>query len=163
MALIQHLFARQADRIGQPQPGFDAAFVAHVAEFESVVVEDALHPAAPHLAIRAVREDGRILERDRQLVAEAVGHPASDLLRRGPPLVEHAVERMVDVIRAATFAQALLEFLARPGRVGGLARERIHRTISMPSSQTVTPERASSARSGESSSRMGLVLLTWIR
>ena len=73
------------------------------------MVNDALHPLAPRRRIVAVSQDGSILERDIQLVIEAVGHPAADLLRGGAPFVHGDVERMVNVIVTALVAQGLLE------------------------------------------------------
>ncbi len=91
----------------------------HAAELEAVVVEDALHPAAPHLAVGAVGQHRRVLDRNRDLVVEAVRHPAANLLGRGAPAVEHHVERVVDVVRAATLAQLGFELGAAPGRAPG--------------------------------------------
>ena len=64
----------------------------------------------PRLAIRAVGEDRRILQRDVDLVVEAVGHPALDLLAAGAPFVHGAMERMMNVVQRALGAQRLLEF-----------------------------------------------------
>ena len=72
--------ARQPHRLGEPQPRLDAARIVAVA----VVVEDALHPVAPHRAIRAVGEDRGVLDRDADLVVEAVRDPAADLLAASP-------------------------------------------------------------------------------
>ena len=62
-------------RLAQAQPGLDAALPVR----RAVVVDDAADPAAPDLAVGAVRQDRRVLERDVLLVVEAVGHPAPDL------------------------------------------------------------------------------------
>src|SRR5215470_11711488 len=115
----------------------------------AVVIENPLHPVAPHRAVIAVGKHGRILDRNADLVIETVGHPAADLFRLRAPRIQHHVERMVNVIGAALVTQSLFEFLARPA----------HRAISMPSKATSIPRRTSSARSGDSSSRIGLVLL----
>src|SRR6218665_802347 len=42
----------------------------------AMVVENAHHPFAPRCAVGAVRQDGRILERNVDLVVKAVRHPA---------------------------------------------------------------------------------------
>src|SRR5919109_5161609 len=122
----------------------------------TVVIEDPLHPGAAHGTLLAVGEDGGILPRDGDLVVEAIRHPAADLRRRRLAGVQHEVERVVDVIDAPARSQLLLELSLAPG---GLAQS----SISRPSHATSTPRRSSSACSGELSSRIGLVLFTWIR
>jgi hypothetical protein len=118
VAAVEHLVAREAHRGGQSQPGLDAAFVAQHGlaglHLEAVVIEDALHPAATHLAVGTVGQDRRVLDRDRGLIAEAVGHPATHLLGRRLAGVQHHVERVMDVIRLAALTQAGLELFARP-------------------------------------------------
>src|SRR5690606_22970219 len=63
--LGQHLLALQAYRLGQAQPGFDAARLARRSDARpAVMVEDALNPFAAGVAVRAVGQDRGILQRD---------------------------------------------------------------------------------------------------
>src|SRR5262249_898506 len=146
------LGALESDCLREPQPRFDATGVLAMA----IVVEDALHPVAAHGAVVAVGKNGSVLQRDVDLIVEAVRHPTADLLRRRLARVEHDVEGMMDVISPTALAQPLLELFPLPGG-------RRHSSTSRPSTATSMPRRASSARCGESSSRIGLVLFTWIR
>ena len=50
----------------------------------SVVIENPLHPIAPHGSVIAIGEDGGILDRNADLVIEAVRHPTPDLLGLAP-------------------------------------------------------------------------------
>src|SRR5690606_2310772 len=75
--------ARKANRVRETQPRLDPAVVVSV----TVVIEDAQHPLAAHAAVRAVRQDRRILERDIDLVVVAVRDPAPDLLAARAPAV----------------------------------------------------------------------------
>jgi hypothetical protein len=43
------------------------------------MIEQALNPLAANLAVRTVGEDRGVLERDVDLIVEAVGNPALDL------------------------------------------------------------------------------------
>ena len=61
-------------------------------------MDDEVQPEAPHLAQRAVREDGGILERDVALVIEAVGDPAADGIGRKPARVHGDVKRVLVVV-----------------------------------------------------------------
>src|SRR4029077_1144461 len=147
----------EADCFGEPQPRLDPARVLATA----VMVEYPLHPVAAYRALLAVREDRRILQRNVDLVVEAVRHPAADLLARRLATVQHQIEGMVNVIGAAALAQVLLEFLTCPGLLHrGI---RTHSVISRPSQATSIPRRPSSARCADSSSRIGLVLFTCMR
>src|SRR6266404_5688449 len=144
--------SRQSHRLRQPQPRFDPAGILAVA----IVVEYALHPRAAHRTVRAIGQNGGILERDVDLVIEAIRHPGADLRRGRRTGIHHHIEGMMDVVGTAQTPQLHFEFLSAPG--GGA-----HSTISMPSRATSTPRRESSTASGELSSRMGLVLLIWIK
>jgi hypothetical protein len=97
--------------------------------------------------------DGRVLARNADLVIETIGDPALDLLARGFARVQHHVERVMDVIGPPPLSQLLLELHFIPGNAVA------HSTISMPSYATSILREFNSARSGESSTRMGLVLL----
>jgi hypothetical protein len=76
VAQVDDLLAGQAHGLAEADPGLDAAGVLDVADLEAVVVEDALDPFAAHVPVRAVGQDGGVLHRNRDLVVEAVGHPA---------------------------------------------------------------------------------------
>src|SRR6185369_3151038 len=96
------------------------------------------------------------------LVIVAIGDPGLQLLTAAFALVHHDLEGMMDVVADALGAQLCFEFLGRPR----LQFVHFHFlspvSISIPSKASSMPARVSSARSGESSSRMGLVLLMWI-
>ena len=105
------VLARQADRLAQANPRLDAAHVvAH-----AVVVDDALDPLAADCHIRAVRHDRGVLHRNRNLVVEAIGDPALQLLLSQLALGHHHVERVIDVVAGALFAQLGFEFFGAPG------------------------------------------------
>src|ERR1700742_2578861 len=99
-------------------------------------------------------QDGRILDGDVDLVVKPIRHPPPDLIGCRPPRVQHHIEGVIDVVCPAFLPQALLKLLTTPGT---------HSSISRPSQATWTPRRVSSAACSESSSRMGLVLLMWIK
>src|ERR1700721_98939 len=120
------------------------------------MIENALHPGAAHCAIRAIGQNGGILDRDVDLIVEAIRDPAANLLRRRGTHIHQHIERMMNVVGPLLGSQLRLEFLPAPG-------SEAHRTISMPSHATSTPRRASSADSAGASSRMGVVLLMWIK
>ena len=112
----QHLLALKAHGFGQAQPGFDTALLA----LRTVVVKNALQPFAAGVAIGAVGQDRRILERDVQLVVEAIGHPPLNLLTAGVAGIHRLMKRVVNVVVRALGAQGLLKL----GRAhGGLAHQ----------------------------------------
>src|SRR3989344_2652085 len=55
------------------------------------MVEQALNPFATDLAVRAIGQDGRVLQGDVHLIVKAVGNPALDLLAGGPAFVHRHV------------------------------------------------------------------------
>ena len=73
------------------------------------------------------------LQRNADLVVEAIGDPAANLLGVRCAGVQHHVERMMDVIRATLLAQLRLELFPTPGLAPA------HSTISMPSYATSMP------------------------
>src|SRR5687767_1378298 len=105
-----------------------------------VVIENALHPAATYVAIGTVGENGRVLDRNVDLIVIAVRDPAANLFRIRLARIQHHVEGVMDVIGAALLTQQRGEFLFAPRGIG-------HSTISMPSHATSIPRRVSSARS----------------
>src|SRR5690606_31180868 len=147
-----HALSVEADRVGEAKPRLDAALVLAV----TVVIENPPHPEPSHASVRAIRQDRRVLQRNVDLVVVAIRDPSLDLLAGRAPGVQHHVERMVDVIPLAERAQPPLELLSGPGCLA-------QSSISMPSKATSTPSRSSTARSSERSSRIGFVLLMWIR
>ena len=91
-------------------------------------------------------------QRYHRLVVVAVERPGLDLALGAFAAVQQRVERVQAVIAPrADGAQLCLEVLRR---------QRLHRTISIPSSATSQPLRSTSTRSGEPSIRIGFVLLT---
>jgi hypothetical protein len=79
------------------------------------VVEDALDPLAADRALRAVGQNGGVLHRDRDLVVEAVRHPALQLFAGELALGHHHVEGVVDVVARALLAQQGLELAGLHG------------------------------------------------
>src|SRR5690606_25896946 len=122
IAQTLRVLARQSDGFREAQPRVDAPGMLAVA----VVIENAFDPQPTHLPIGAIRENRRVLHRYAALVVVAVSDPAANLLGSRAAAVQHHVEGVVYVIRAALLAQAHLEFLATP-------RLLAHRTISIPS------------------------------
>src|ERR1700721_2261486 len=118
------------------QRGFDSAGILAIA----IVIENALHPGASHGSIRAIGQNGGILDRDVDLIVEAIRHPAANLLRRRGTGIHHHIEGMMNVVGPPLGSQLRLEFLPAPG-------SEAHRTISMPSHATSPPRRDSSADS----------------
>src|SRR3954470_2652209 len=114
------LLACKAYRLAQAQPGLDAA----VAALDAVVVDDALDPAPALLPVGHVGEDRRVLDRNADLVVEAVQHPSLHLLSGAAAAVHGDVEGMVDVVAVSLRPQLLLELWFRP---------RIQSSISIPS------------------------------
>src|ERR1043166_9469254 len=104
------LIAREADRLAKAQPRLDAALGA----LSPVVVEDALDPAPALVAIGHVGEDRGVLDRDADLVIEAVEDPTLHLRARAAAVVHCDVERVMDVVALALRAQLPFEFLSGP-------------------------------------------------
>ncbi|MNP34007.1 hypothetical protein D3C76_1272740 [compost metagenome] len=104
----------ETDGLAQAQPGFDTAVFAGGA----VMVEQALNPFATDLAVRAIGQDGRVLQGDVHLIVKAVGDPALDLLAGGPAFVHRHVVGVVDVVVGALGAQGGFEFGGGHGGVG---------------------------------------------
>src|SRR5262249_19757837 len=128
----------------------------------AVVIDQAATPFAAQLRRRQARQQRRVLHRNAGLIVVAVERPGLHLSARAPSGVQHPVERVQVVValrpdRAAPRPQ-------RPRRQRRRAlREVVHSCSLMPSSATSHPRAAASARSGESSSSTGLVLLIWIK
>ena len=81
------------------------------------MVDDAENPLPALIAVRHVREDGRILKGDADLVVITVVYPALNLRFGALAAVHCDVEGMVDVIAGSLRAQLSLEFFFSPGRL----------------------------------------------
>src|SRR6185312_13860875 len=160
--LTADLVAVDPERFAQPQPGLDPA---RGLALGAVVVEDPRDPLAADRHLGAVGEDRRVLDRDRALVVVAVRHPALKLLTGELAGVHPHVEGVLVVIALALLAQRGDELLLGPrDRVLLQAgRRRRHSSNSIPSSEITRPAPSTIDLSGESSSRIGLVLLMWTR
>src|SRR6516164_3554449 len=145
------LGARKPYGLPKLDPGLDPAFIAAA----TVMVEDTLDPLAADFAIRAVREHRRVLDWNANLIVVTVRHPAADLGRGGEPVRHALVERMMYVVAIAKGSQAGLERLA--------VEDSAHKASSMPSKATSILSCSNVRRSSEFSSRIGLVLLMWMR
>jgi len=102
------LLALDAERLAEPQPGFDAARLGGGA----VVIDDARDPLAPDLDLGAVGQDCGVLERNAALVVEPIRDPALQLRARELAGVHALVEGVQVVVARALRAQALDELLA---------------------------------------------------
>src|SRR5690554_1457496 len=125
----------------------------------TVVIQNTLQPQTTNAGIRAIRHDGRILLGDVDLIVIAICHSPPDLGRCASTAVHGPMEWMMDMVVAALGTQRGLEIVPSQGRRNLCVHGRPHRCMCMPSHATSIPCAASSARSGEASSRMGLVLL----
>ena len=103
----------EADSLPQAQPGFDAAVLTRCA----IVVEQTLDPLAANFAVRAVGQDRGIFEWDVDLVVEAVGNPALDLLAAGATFIHRHVIRVMDMVEGAFGPQGGFEFSGGQRRV----------------------------------------------
>src|SRR5215813_4516678 len=145
------IVAIEPDAVGELEPARDAAFVGRFA----VVVVEAAAPLAPQLLIIAARDQVGVLLRDLGLVVVAVERPGLHLPLGALAAVQEMVKRMAAVIAPrADVAQARFQL--------GFTEQVGHSTISCPSSATSQPWLVTWARSGEPSTRMGLVLLMWM-
>src|SRR5882757_2628177 len=122
----------------------------------AIVIENPLHPGSAHRAVGAIGKDGGVLDGDVDLVVEAIRNPTFDLIAAGAAGVEQHVEGVMDVVGLTLGAKLRFESITIPG---GAA----HKSISMPSHAISIPRRPTSMDCAEDWSRMGLVLLMWIR
>ncbi|GAA0369428.1 hypothetical protein GCM10010319_54170 [Streptomyces blastmyceticus] len=111
MALVQHLRAAQARGLGEVEP----LGVTAVPVVGAVLIEDPLHPAAAHLGVRAVGDDGSVLLRQALLVIPAVGDPLPQLLAAQLTAVQAQVQRVFVPVAVGVGAQRGREFLRAPG------------------------------------------------
>src|SRR5262249_28706391 len=133
--------------VGELEPARDAA----VAFALAVVVDEAAAPFPPQRGVVATRDQARILHRNHRLVVVAIERPGLNLAFGAFAAVQQRVEGVQPVIALrADRAQLRLELLRR---------QRLHSTISIPSSATSQPLRSTSTCSGDPSIRIGFVLL----
>ena len=114
--------AVEAERIGEDEPALDAAFLA----VAPVVIEHAVHPFAPQVAIVRPAHQGGVLARHGRLVAVAVERPGLHLAFVELAAVEEAMEGMLVVV---ALGANLTDGRFQRGRAHGAA----HSRISMPS------------------------------
>ena len=103
-----NVIALKAQRIGKPQPALDAALVfAH-----PVVVEIALAPFAPHLAVFHLGHKRGVFARDDRLIIIAIQRPRLHLPLRKPAAMQKLMERVQIVIAPrAGLPERLLKLL----------------------------------------------------
>src|SRR5262245_11929054 len=144
------IVAVESDPVRQLEPARDAA----VALAFAVMVDEAAAPFPPQRRIVAARDQAGIFDRDHRLVIVAVERPGLNLALGALAAVQQTVERMQTVVAPRPdVAQLRLEFLRG---------HQLHSTISIPSSAISHPARSTWSRSGEPSTRIGLVLLMWM-
>ena len=64
----------------------------------AIMVEDTLYPFPAHIAIGAVRHDGRIFIRDRYLIIKTIRYPTLNLLATTVAAIHRHVKRVMYVI-----------------------------------------------------------------
>ena len=130
------------------------------------MIEQAVRPLAPQLAVIEAADEGRVLARDRRLVAVAIECPCLHLRLLQLAAVQHVMERMLVVIAlGADGADGCLEVGNRPRLLSfaldalTLQAERFrHRRTSIPSYPTSQPAPSMVLRAGEFSSSAGFEL-----
>src|SRR3954447_9082308 len=145
-----HVAAVEAEAVGERQPAGDAAIIFRPA----IVIDQARAPFAPYGGIIAARDQTGVLHRDHRLVIVAIERPGLHLAFGQLAAMQQPMKWMqVMIAPGADVAQRGLELLRRHD----------HSAISIPSSATSHPFAAMRRRSGEPSTRIGLVLLMWIK
>ena len=147
-------------------PGFNAAFIVDAIQIKTIMVKDAQNPFTANLTVVAIGQNGRVLEGNGNLVIKPIGHPTALLRRIEFAFSHHHMKRMVDVVAGAFAAQQSFKFFCAP-RGAGISERFVHcvvhRVISMPSNATSMPCAVKIWRCGLLSSKIGLVLLMWIK
>src|SRR5262249_26632449 len=139
--------AVEPEPIGQLEPTRDASISVVLA----IVIDETSPPLAAQRRIIAARDQACVLPGVHRLVVVTMECPGLHLALRALTAVQQHMERIQAMIASrADVAQLRLEF----GR-----RHRLHSAISIPSSATSQPLRSTCTRSGEPSTRIGLVLL----
>src|SRR6266446_872461 len=144
--------AVKSKTVGELEPARNAAFAGRIA----VVVDEAAAPLAPHVAVKAARDQARILHRDHRLVVVAVERPRLDLALGAFAAMEQMMERVQAVVAPRPDVTQLGFQLVR-------SEQCRHNSILIPSSATSKPAASTARRCGEPSIRIGLVLLMWIK
>src|SRR4029077_11680 len=149
--LTEQVVPGNAHGLPEPQPGLDAPLLPR----PPVMVDNALNPLLAHLALRAARQDQRVLHGNADLIVKAVCHPELQLVAGQLPAVHPLIEWMqVMVATLQHAAQPAHEVVCRTRRGG-----RAHSSNSMASSPTTIPAASTAARSDEPGLRIGFVLL----
>src|SRR5689334_5453455 len=123
------------------------------------MIDQAGPPGAAQVRCRQTGDQRRVLRRNVALVVVAVQRPRLDLAARQLAAVHPLMERMVAVVALGPDGAQRGFQLVRRHRLVGPRLCTAHNTISIPSQATSQPARSTISRSGESSSRMGLLLL----
>src|SRR5271166_5121368 len=140
--------AVEAHAFGQPQPALDPARLIAV----PVMVHQPRPPCPSKLGRRQASDQRRVLRWNVALVVVSVQRPCLNLAQGQLSAVHPFMERMVVVIALRPDGtQFGLQFVR--------AQNSTHSTISIPSKATSHPACSTTARSGESSSSTGLLLL----
>src|SRR5579859_6884528 len=154
---IDGLLATQTRSLHELQPLLDSAGVFAVA----VVIEDAFAPRNTKRGVLAARQNRRVFDGDVRLVVVAIEGPGLQLPARELAFVHQQVERMLVVI--ALFADGVEsgdKFLLAEG---DFVLAGFHKEMVRPSWGISRASSGIARGSGESSSRMGFVLLMWMR
>src|SRR3989442_1067898 len=134
-AVRPQVFAAYAHRSPQPHPSLDTALFP----VPPVVIDDPLDPAAADVGLRTVRQNERVLDRNVDLVVEAVRYPQLELSARQLARVHAPVEGMeVMIAPLEHVAETAHEIVPRPRPClrRRPRRRRGHSSNSMPSSPT---------------------------
>src|ERR1035437_10680824 len=100
----------------------------HTADVAAIMIENALNPLAPNLAVIAVRQHRRVFDGDRDLVVEAIRHPATQLACRESACSHHQMKWVMNMVAATAAAQLGFKFFLAPG-----GERACHRSMSIPS------------------------------
>src|SRR3974390_3329312 len=119
------------------------------------MVDQAASPYAPRFRIGAPRDQARVFHRDHRLIIVAIERPSLHLTPRAFATVQELMKRMQPVIACGpNLAQTRFEFVRR---------QQIQSTISIPSSAISKPASSTLRRSSEPWTKIGFVLLIWVR
>src|SRR5882757_1030740 len=157
-AFGDYIVSIETDAAGQPQPALDAAFLRRGARAGciTVVVDQTAAPIASQFGIVAARKQVGVLDRDHRLIVVAIERPGLDLPLGAEPAVQEMMERMQAVVTpCADIPQFCFELV--------FTQQPAHNMTSIPSSAISQSSRMTRACSGEPSTRIGLVLLIWMK
>src|SRR4051794_12691716 len=144
-----HILAPEPQSAGQLEPARDAAVVLAL----PIMIVQAAPPLAPDRAVFAARNQARILDWDQRLIIIAIECPGLHLALGAFATVQQPVKRMQAMIALRTdIAQLGFQLIGC---------HQLHSLISSPSAAISKPASSTCRRSGEPSTRIGLVLLMW--